>query len=67
MCRPRCMATGDPVQRYVDDVVIHGTPEQVRDELARLHEEIHLDYIIGAPLSHESFLQFTDHVLPLMG
>lgn len=64
---PEMYGTGDPVQRYVDDVVIHGTPEQVRDELARLHEEIHLDYIIGAPLSHESFLQFTDHVLPRMG
>ena len=64
---PEMYGTGDPVQRYVDEVVIHGTPERVRDELARLHEEIHLDYIIGAPLSHESFLQFTDQVLPQMG
>ena len=57
----------DPIQRYVDNVVIHGTPEKVVDELARLKEEIHLDYIIGAPLSHESFMQFTDYVLPRMG
>jgi len=55
---------GDPVQRYVDSVVIHGTPERVTDQLARLREEIHLDYVIGAPLSHESFMSFTDKVLP---
>ncbi len=55
---------GDPVQRYVDSVVIHGTPERVTDELARLREEIHLDYIIGAPLSHETFMLFTDKVIP---
>ena len=64
---PEMYGDGDPVQRYVDDVVIHGTPEKVVDELTRLREEIHLDYIIGAPLSHESFMQFTDYVLPRMG
>lgn len=55
---------GDPVQRYVDSVVIHGTPDRVADEIARLHQEIHLDYLIGAPLSHQTFLSFTDEVLP---
>jgi alkanesulfonate monooxygenase SsuD/methylene tetrahydromethanopterin reductase-like flavin-dependent oxidoreductase (luciferase family) len=55
---------GDPVQRYVDSVVIHGTPERVLDEITRLHEEIHLDYMIGAPLSHETFMLLTDKVLP---
>ena len=64
---PEVYGDVDPVQRYVDEVVIHGTPEKVVDELARLNEEIHLDYIIGAPLSHESFMQFTDYVLPRMG
>jgi alkanesulfonate monooxygenase SsuD/methylene tetrahydromethanopterin reductase-like flavin-dependent oxidoreductase (luciferase family) len=54
----------DPVQRYVDSVVVHGTAARVVDELARLREEIHLDYLIGAPLSHETFLAFTDQVLP---
>ncbi|HZO83484.1 MAG TPA: LLM class flavin-dependent oxidoreductase [Candidatus Binataceae bacterium] len=54
----------DPVQRYVDSVVVHGTPERVIDQIARLHEEIGLDYLIGAPLSHETFLSFTDRVLP---
>jgi alkanesulfonate monooxygenase SsuD/methylene tetrahydromethanopterin reductase-like flavin-dependent oxidoreductase (luciferase family) len=54
----------DPVQRYLDEVIIHGTPERVLDEIARLREEIHLDYMIGAPLSHETFLSFTEKVLP---
>lgn len=62
---PKRFADGrDPVQRYVESVVVHGTPERVADEIARLQEEIHLDYMIGAPLSHETFLSFTDKVLP---
>jgi alkanesulfonate monooxygenase SsuD/methylene tetrahydromethanopterin reductase-like flavin-dependent oxidoreductase (luciferase family) len=55
---------GDPVQRYVDSVVIHGTVERVIDELARLHEEIDLQYLIGAPLGHKTFMAFTEKVLP---
>ncbi|MBV8356722.1 MAG: LLM class flavin-dependent oxidoreductase [Deltaproteobacteria bacterium] len=55
---------GDPVQRYIDSVVIHGTADRVADHIAQLHEEAHLDYLIGAPLSHETFLAFTDKVLP---
>ena len=57
-------AEGDPLQRYVDSVVIHGSPDRVVDEIARLREEIHLEYLIAAPLSHQTFLSFTDHVLP---
>jgi alkanesulfonate monooxygenase SsuD/methylene tetrahydromethanopterin reductase-like flavin-dependent oxidoreductase (luciferase family) len=57
-------AEGDPLQRYVDSVVIHGSPERVVDEIMRLREEIHLEYLIAAPLSHQTFLSFTDHVLP---
>lgn len=57
-------AVGDPVQRYVDQVIIHGTVERVVDEIARLREELPLDYLIGAPLSHETFMLFTDKVLP---
>ncbi|MGO9453793.1 MAG: LLM class flavin-dependent oxidoreductase [Candidatus Binataceae bacterium] len=56
--------SGDLLQRYVDEVVIHGSPQRVVDEIARLREEIHLDYMIGAPLSHQTFLSFTDYVLP---
>jgi alkanesulfonate monooxygenase SsuD/methylene tetrahydromethanopterin reductase-like flavin-dependent oxidoreductase (luciferase family) len=54
----------DPVQRYVDSVVVHGTPERVLDEILRLREEINLEYMIGAPLSHETFVSFTEKVLP---
>ncbi len=55
---------GDPVQRYVDSVVIHGSVERVIDELARLREEIDLQYMIGAPLGHKTFMAFTEKVLP---
>jgi len=54
----------DPVQRYIDSAIIHGTPERVLDQLTQLREEIHLDYLIGAPLSHETFMAFTDKILP---
>jgi alkanesulfonate monooxygenase SsuD/methylene tetrahydromethanopterin reductase-like flavin-dependent oxidoreductase (luciferase family) len=54
----------DPVQRYVDSVVIHGTVERVIDEIARLREEIDLRYMIGAPLGHKTFMAFTEKVLP---
>jgi alkanesulfonate monooxygenase SsuD/methylene tetrahydromethanopterin reductase-like flavin-dependent oxidoreductase (luciferase family) len=44
--------------------VVHGTAERVAGQIAQLREEAHLDYLIGAPLSHETFLTFTDKVLP---
>ncbi|MEE3327019.1 MAG: LLM class flavin-dependent oxidoreductase [Myxococcota bacterium] len=55
---------GDPVERYLDHVVIHGTPEKVIDQLSQLNEEMFLDYLMCAPLSHSSFELFTDKVLP---
>jgi alkanesulfonate monooxygenase SsuD/methylene tetrahydromethanopterin reductase-like flavin-dependent oxidoreductase (luciferase family) len=58
---------GDVVTRiesYVNDKVIWGSPGRVRDELARLREVMHLDYLMIAPLSHDSFLRFTNEVLP---
>ncbi|HVN29678.1 MAG TPA: LLM class flavin-dependent oxidoreductase [Candidatus Binataceae bacterium] len=51
-------------ERYVDQMVIHGTAERVVEKIRTLHEEIGLDYMITAPLSHETFLAFTDKVLP---
>ena len=54
----------DPIERYVDEVIIHGSPARVADELLRLREEIGLDYLLAAPLSHQSFLLLTDEVLP---
>ncbi len=52
------------VESYVRDVVLHGSPERVVDEIARLRSEIGLDYLMCAPLSHASFMLFTERVLP---
>ena len=54
----------DPVERYLDNVAIWGSPARVADQLARLSEEIDLQYLMCAPLSHSSFLGFTEKVLP---
>lgn len=51
-------------ERYMNGVVIYGTPDAVVDEFQRLREETPMEYILCAPLSHESFLLFTDQVLP---
>jgi len=57
----------DPIERYLDGVIIHGTPDAVVDEIARLREELPLTYLLCAPLSHETFTLFTDRVLPRIG
>jgi alkanesulfonate monooxygenase SsuD/methylene tetrahydromethanopterin reductase-like flavin-dependent oxidoreductase (luciferase family) len=54
----------DPVQRYLDEVILHGTPDGVLEQVLRLREEIGLDYLLAAPLSYESFMLLTDKVLP---
>ena len=56
----------DPVDRYVDDVIIHGSPARVADEILRLREEIGLNYLLCAPLSHQSFLLMTNEVIPAL-
>ncbi len=55
---------GDPVERYVDDTVICGTPESVTDQLHALAEQLPLAYLMCTPLSHESFVLFTEKVMP---
>jgi alkanesulfonate monooxygenase SsuD/methylene tetrahydromethanopterin reductase-like flavin-dependent oxidoreductase (luciferase family) len=54
----------DPVQRYLDEVIVHGTPDAVLDDILRLREEIGLDYLLAAPLSHQSFILLTEKILP---
>jgi alkanesulfonate monooxygenase SsuD/methylene tetrahydromethanopterin reductase-like flavin-dependent oxidoreductase (luciferase family) len=54
----------DPVERYMNEVVIRGTPERVLDTISQLRETIGLDYLMCAPLSHQSFTLFTEQVLP---
>ena len=52
------------VDQYLEDVAIWGTPAKVEDTLHRLEEEIGLNYLMCAPLSHSSFTTFTEKVLP---
>jgi alkanesulfonate monooxygenase SsuD/methylene tetrahydromethanopterin reductase-like flavin-dependent oxidoreductase (luciferase family) len=54
----------DPVERYLDNVILYGTPEKVLDDICRLREEIGLHYLLCAPLSHESFMLLTERLLP---
>jgi alkanesulfonate monooxygenase SsuD/methylene tetrahydromethanopterin reductase-like flavin-dependent oxidoreductase (luciferase family) len=54
----------DPVQRYLDGVIIHGTADSVFDDLLRLREEIGLEYLLCAPLSHATFMALTEKILP---
>ena len=56
--------TGERIERYVRECIVWGSPGRVRDELARLAEEMRLHHLMIAPLSHESFVRFTDDVLP---
>jgi alkanesulfonate monooxygenase SsuD/methylene tetrahydromethanopterin reductase-like flavin-dependent oxidoreductase (luciferase family) len=57
----------DPVQRYLDEVILHGTPETVIDQILQLREEIGLNYLLCAPLSHETFTLLTNQLLPRLG
>jgi alkanesulfonate monooxygenase SsuD/methylene tetrahydromethanopterin reductase-like flavin-dependent oxidoreductase (luciferase family) len=54
----------DPVERYLDEVILHGTAEGVLEQIIRLREEIGLDYLLAAPLSHQSFMLLTEQIVP---
>ena len=53
-----------PQGYYNVEVMIHGTPEQVIDQIRALQTDIGLDYLLCAPVSHTSFTLFTEQVLP---
>jgi alkanesulfonate monooxygenase SsuD/methylene tetrahydromethanopterin reductase-like flavin-dependent oxidoreductase (luciferase family) len=57
-------AAVDPVEHYLGDVVIHGCPERVVDQLLELEAEVPLGYLLLSPLSEKTFGLFTDRVLP---
>jgi alkanesulfonate monooxygenase SsuD/methylene tetrahydromethanopterin reductase-like flavin-dependent oxidoreductase (luciferase family) len=57
-------AGADPLQRYLDEVILWGTPDKVGEDILRLREEIGLDYLLCAPLSHQSFMLLTEQVMP---
>jgi alkanesulfonate monooxygenase SsuD/methylene tetrahydromethanopterin reductase-like flavin-dependent oxidoreductase (luciferase family) len=54
----------DPVEFYLEDVMIHGTAESVADQILAFGEEIGMTYLMAAPMSGRSFRLLTDHVLP---
>ena len=54
----------DPVEHYLNDVIIHGSPRRVADQIQQLQETMFLDYLMLAPLSERTFQLFTDQVLP---
>ena len=56
----------DPVDYYLDDVMIHGTPESVADQIRSFGAEIGMTYLMAAPMSGRSFRLLTDKVLPLI-
>jgi alkanesulfonate monooxygenase SsuD/methylene tetrahydromethanopterin reductase-like flavin-dependent oxidoreductase (luciferase family) len=52
------------LDRYVDSVVIHGTPGGVTAQIDRLRADLCLNYLLIVPLSHASFVAFTEFVMP---
>ena len=54
----------DPIERYVSDCALCGSPEKIIDDIERLRETNNTDYLMIAPLGHESFVRFTEDVIP---
>ena len=61
---PRDFGGKDPIDFYLDDVVIHGTAESVAEQIQSFAAEIGMTYLMAAPLSGRSFRLLTDKVLP---
>jgi alkanesulfonate monooxygenase SsuD/methylene tetrahydromethanopterin reductase-like flavin-dependent oxidoreductase (luciferase family) len=54
----------DPVDFYLDEVMIHGTAESVAEQIQSFGAEIGMNYLMAAPMSGRSFRLLTDEVLP---
>jgi alkanesulfonate monooxygenase SsuD/methylene tetrahydromethanopterin reductase-like flavin-dependent oxidoreductase (luciferase family) len=54
----------DPVERYVEEVILHGTPDSVLNQILALQESASMNYLMCAPLSQESFDLLTNELLP---
>ncbi len=63
---PGAASKEERIERYVNEVIIHGSPAKVVDQLQQLEEEIPLRYLLASILSHETFLLLTDEVIPRM-
>ena len=60
----RSLSDEQRIERYANQVVIHGSASKVIDQLEELRESIDLDYLIASPFSHDSFMRFTRDVMP---
>lgn len=60
----RQLSVDERIDRYANQVVIHGSAPKVIDQLEELRETISLDYLIASPFSHDSFVRFTNDVMP---
>jgi alkanesulfonate monooxygenase SsuD/methylene tetrahydromethanopterin reductase-like flavin-dependent oxidoreductase (luciferase family) len=49
---------------FLNEATICGTPEACVEHICRLRDDIPLDYLLCAPLSHKSFMLFTEKVMP---
>jgi alkanesulfonate monooxygenase SsuD/methylene tetrahydromethanopterin reductase-like flavin-dependent oxidoreductase (luciferase family) len=63
---PAAPAEVDPVERYVNEVIIHGTTDSVFEQIEELKERAQMNYLMCAPLSQDSFTLLTDEVLPAL-
>ena len=54
----------DPIDFYMKEVILHGTPDDVVDQIHALEEMAQLNYLLAAPLSRETFTLLTDKVVP---
>jgi len=54
----------DPVQFYLEDVILHGTAESVVEQIRALESDAGMTYLMAAPMSRRSFVLLTDRVLP---
>jgi alkanesulfonate monooxygenase SsuD/methylene tetrahydromethanopterin reductase-like flavin-dependent oxidoreductase (luciferase family) len=54
----------DPIEFYLDEVIIHGTADSVVDQIQSFAAEIGMTYLMAAPLSGRTFRLLTDAVVP---
>jgi alkanesulfonate monooxygenase SsuD/methylene tetrahydromethanopterin reductase-like flavin-dependent oxidoreductase (luciferase family) len=54
----------DRIDRYVNEIIIHGSPSTVTDKLKELEETMPLDYLMASILSHETFMRLSEEVMP---
>jgi alkanesulfonate monooxygenase SsuD/methylene tetrahydromethanopterin reductase-like flavin-dependent oxidoreductase (luciferase family) len=54
----------DPIDYYLEEVVLHGTADSVADQIRALEADGAMTYLLAAPLSRRSFTLLTDKVLP---